>query len=84
MRVLTNFLDYEMDLQEALDGGRSFSFGGMLDLEPTIPEKVAAELSALGHNVRYTDYPSRLWPSNLDRLRARNPCRRFRPSKKTV
>ena len=57
VRVLTNFLDYQMDLQEALDGGRSFSFGGILDLEPTIPKRVAAELSALGHNVRYTDTP---------------------------
>ena len=46
-----------MDIQEALDGSRSFSFGGVLDLEPTIPQDVANELSSLGHTVQYADEP---------------------------
>jgi len=57
VHVLTNILDYGMDVQEALDGGRSFCFGGLLELERTIPEDVADGLSALGHNVGYAENP---------------------------
>jgi gamma-glutamyltranspeptidase / glutathione hydrolase len=51
VRVMTNLLDFGMDLQEALDAPRSFAWEGELQLETGYPEAVAAELAALGHRV---------------------------------
>ena len=57
VHVLTNLIDYEMDVQEALDSGRAFALAGSLDLERTIPEKTASGLAALGHSVRRAEEP---------------------------
>ncbi|MSP51928.1 MAG: gamma-glutamyltransferase [Alphaproteobacteria bacterium] len=55
--VLTNVFDFGMDLQQALDCPRAFHFGGQYALESGVPEKTAAGLAALGHNV-----VKALWP----------------------
>ncbi len=57
VHVLTNVIDYKMDLQEALDNGRGFHFAGILDLERTIPEETANGLAALGHTVKRAEEP---------------------------
>lgn len=57
VHVLTNVVDYGMDIQEALDSGRGFHFAGTLELERTIPEITAEGLAALGHKVRRADEP---------------------------
>ena len=50
--VLTNLVDYAMDVQEAIDLPRVFHNGTRVEIEAGIPDQVHAELSALGHNVR--------------------------------
>jgi gamma-glutamyltranspeptidase/glutathione hydrolase len=50
--VLTNILDYGMDVQIALDCPRVFSYSGVCQVERGIPAKVAEQLAALGHRVQ--------------------------------
>ena len=57
VHVLTNIVDYGMDVQEALDNGRGFHFAGAVELERTIPADTAEGLSALGHVVRRAAEP---------------------------
>lgn len=47
--VLTNIIDYGLDVQEALDLGRGFRFGGTYACEHGIPDHIVAGLAALGH-----------------------------------
>ena len=46
---LTNFLQYGMDIQEAIDLPRLFPYGGKLQIERGIPADIVAKLTALGH-----------------------------------
>ncbi|MFC3230061.1 gamma-glutamyltransferase [Marinibaculum pumilum] len=55
--VLTNIVDYGMDVQEALDCPRVFYNGGRLDVERGVPTDVRAALAALGHNVTTPEMP---------------------------
>ena len=55
--VLTNILDFGMDLQEAIDCARSFHYDGRLQLEKGISDQVAAGLARLGHEVTRTQVP---------------------------
>ncbi|MBT6442426.1 MAG: gamma-glutamyltransferase [Alphaproteobacteria bacterium] len=55
--VLTNMIDYGMDVQEALDAPRAFHFEDVLELETTISPDVAAALQAKGHNTRWAEVP---------------------------
>lgn len=48
---LTNFLQYGMDIQEALDFPRAFPFMGSVEVERGIPARTRDELTALGHRV---------------------------------
>lgn len=57
IHVLTNIIDYDMDLQAALDCGRGFCFGGKSTLERTIPEETTTGLAALGHHVERAETP---------------------------
>lgn len=50
-RVLTNMVDYGMEPQVALDAPRSFSDAGNMQVERGYPDRVRAELAALGHTV---------------------------------
>lgn len=56
-RVLTNLVDYGMDLQSALDAPRSFSDAGLMKVERGYPEVVRRELEALGHKVEIPAQP---------------------------
>ncbi|MGE3335291.1 MAG: gamma-glutamyltransferase [Rhodospirillaceae bacterium] len=49
--VLTNLVDYGMDIQEAIDCPRGFLFNGEFALEQGISESVKAELAGLGHKI---------------------------------
>jgi len=50
-RVLTNQVDFGLDVQEALDGPRAFPEGGKLWVERGFGDDVRAGLAALGHKV---------------------------------
>jgi gamma-glutamyltranspeptidase/glutathione hydrolase len=50
-RVLTNVVDYGMDLQEALDQPRGLYLDGVFQLEESVPEPVARGLEKIGHTV---------------------------------
>jgi gamma-glutamyltranspeptidase/glutathione hydrolase len=49
--VLGNWLDYGLDLQEAIDAPRFWPGGGVVALERGVPEATAAALQARGHAV---------------------------------
>lgn len=52
-RLLTNLVDYGMDIQEAIDAPRSFAdpATGQLVLETGYDDTVAAELAEMGHKI---------------------------------
>lgn len=50
-RLVSNMVDFGMDVQQAIDGPRSFSGPEGLQVERGYPEQVRAELAAMGHNV---------------------------------
>ncbi|MFT6450754.1 MAG: gamma-glutamyltranspeptidase/glutathione hydrolase [Halocynthiibacter sp.] len=51
IRVLSNQVDYGMDLQAAFDAPRSFPDRGVLQVERGYSDAVRAELAAIGHKV---------------------------------
>lgn len=51
IRVLSNQVDYGMDLQAAFDAPRCFSDRGILQVERGYSDKVRAELAGLGHKI---------------------------------
>lgn len=55
--VLSNWIDYGMDIQQALDAPRFFLYDGVLGLEEGVPAAVAAELRARGHRVETAEAP---------------------------
>ncbi|MEM9219717.1 MAG: gamma-glutamyltransferase [Cyanobacteria bacterium P01_F01_bin.150] len=57
VHLLTNQLDYGMDVQEALDFPRVFHFLNTCRIERGIPEAIASGLTALGHKVQPTPSP---------------------------
>jgi gamma-glutamyltranspeptidase/glutathione hydrolase len=51
-QMLNNFIDFDMDLQEAISSPRfSFVIPDLLLVEEGVPLSVRSELSAMGHNV---------------------------------
>ena len=54
---LTNFLDFGLDVQEALDAPRAFAFANKLSLEHGVSSDVVDGLSQLGHNVDTAETP---------------------------
>jgi gamma-glutamyltranspeptidase/glutathione hydrolase len=54
---LTNFLQYGLDIQEALDLPRLFPLGGKLQIERGIPADVVKKLTALGHVPEIVERP---------------------------
>jgi gamma-glutamyltranspeptidase/glutathione hydrolase len=56
-QILTNMIDYGMDVQEAIDLPRSFRFDGRFQLEEGVPAEVAAGLQALGHETVRNEAP---------------------------
>ncbi|HZT50323.1 MAG TPA: gamma-glutamyltransferase, partial [Stellaceae bacterium] len=55
--VVTHMLDRGLDPQAALETPRSFAFGGVLQLEPTIDRAVAQDLARRGHRIALTERP---------------------------
>jgi gamma-glutamyltranspeptidase/glutathione hydrolase len=49
VRVLTNMVDYGMDVQEAIDQPRGLHYEGLYQLEDSVPEDIVRGLAALGH-----------------------------------
>lgn len=49
--VLTNMVDYGMDVQEAIDAPRVFYDGAKVQVEEHVPHDVRATLAAFGHDV---------------------------------
>lgn len=54
---LTNVIDYEMDIQTAIDCPRLFHVGGRIEAELGFAEDVLAGLRALGHDVVRAEMP---------------------------
>ncbi|TMV84736.1 gamma-glutamyltransferase [Thioclava sp. BHET1] len=48
---LSGVIDRGLGLQAAMDAPRSFGFGGVLEVEPSVSADVRAELAARGHEV---------------------------------
>jgi len=55
MRLITNLVDYGMDLQSAIDGPRSFVDPMGVTAEAGYAEEVIAALEAMGHEVERAD-----------------------------
>jgi len=53
--VLSNWIDYGMDIQQALDAARFLLYAGILEVEANVPEAARAGLAAKGHNVIAAD-----------------------------
>ena len=56
-RLITNIVDYGMDIQEAIDFPRSFPEGGFLKLESGYSELISEELEKKGHKIQRPDQP---------------------------
>ena len=52
---LSNVFDLGLDIQAASEAPRSFAFDGVLSLEPTFSKDLGAQLSARGHDVKWSD-----------------------------
>ncbi len=55
--LLTNIIDYDMDVQSALDHSRTFYFNNCLSCEKGISRNVLRELEQLGHKIEIIDLP---------------------------
>jgi len=51
LQAIVNLIDHGMTLQEAVEAPRVWTEGGVLEVEPAIPDAVVAELTARGHKV---------------------------------
>ncbi len=56
-RLISNIVDYGMDIQEAIDFPRSFPESGFLKLEDGYSEIIAKELIQKGHKITRPDQP---------------------------
>jgi gamma-glutamyltranspeptidase/glutathione hydrolase len=57
VRFLSNLVDFDMDLQTAIDAPRSFFDAGVLNVERGYNDNVRQELVELGHNVAVPEVP---------------------------
>ncbi len=78
--LLTQMLDHGDDAQAALETPRSFAFGGVLQLEPTIARPIAEDLAGRGHVIAVAAKPAGRRPGDLDRPRQGRADRRLRPA----
>ena len=56
-RLISNIIDFGMDIQEAIDSPRSFPEDGFLKLEVGYSDGIAKELENKGHNIIRPDQP---------------------------
>lgn len=52
LQAIINLIDHGMTLQEAVEAPRVWTEGGVLEVEPAIPDPVVAELTARGHAIK--------------------------------
>lgn len=57
VRLLSNWQDFGMGLQEAIDAPRCFSDGPVVRIERGYPRAVAQELIAMGHHIETAELP---------------------------
>lgn len=57
VHVLTNLVDFGMDVQEAIDCARGFHVAGKFEAERGIREDVLRGMAALGHEVKLAEMP---------------------------
>jgi gamma-glutamyltranspeptidase/glutathione hydrolase len=57
VHVLTNILDYGMDVQSALDLPRGIRYEGVYRLESGVPAAIMTGLERLGHAVLRSEEP---------------------------
>ena len=55
--VLSNWIDYGMDIQQAMDAGRFMLYEGVLEVEDGVPAATREVLAARGHNVMPAESP---------------------------
>jgi gamma-glutamyltranspeptidase/glutathione hydrolase len=55
--VLSNWIDYGMDVQASLDAARFFLYDGELSVEQGIPQTIRDGLSKMGHRIVEADSP---------------------------
>lgn len=55
--VISNIVDYGMDVQAALDAPRVMAYPHDLEIEATLPESTRRKLAAMGHDVVVPDMP---------------------------
>jgi len=55
--VLSNWIDYGMDIQQAIDAARFFLYDGELSVEQGIPQTTNDSLSKMGHKVSIATSP---------------------------
>ena len=51
LQALLDLIDHGMTLQEAVEAPRVWTEGNALEVEPAVPERVRAQLTAMGHKV---------------------------------
>ena len=56
-RLISNMVDFGMDIQEAIDNPRSFPEDGLLKLELGYSDAIAKELEVKGHKILRPDQP---------------------------
>lgn len=56
-RLISNLIDYNLDLQAAIDAPRSFSDAGELKIERGYSDSVRQELADMGHRISIPDGP---------------------------
>lgn len=49
--VLSNWVDYGLDIQESIDAARYFLYGGELAVEAGVPASSKSQLADMGYNV---------------------------------
>jgi gamma-glutamyltranspeptidase/glutathione hydrolase len=55
--MLSNWIDYGMDVQQALDAGRFLLYDGVLSVEHGVPSSTRKTLAERGHQVEVADDP---------------------------
>jgi len=55
--VLSNWIDYGLDIQEAIDAARFFLYDGILEVEAGVSDAARAGLTIKGHQVVASDSP---------------------------
>ncbi len=55
--IVTNIVDFGLDVQRAIETPRIFHYGGVLSAERGVPDETLAALAALGHEVTRAPVP---------------------------